>query len=133
MQKIALNRMQDRLSIVLNAKIRYAPWIFVGVALLILSDQTWAATGSCATPLTAATTTTPATWAEGCELMPLYDKLKTFLDGIFVKIAGIVAVVMGIGMGMAKSSIQPAAMGIAFGVVMLAMPNIVKSFFGALI
>lgn len=104
--------------------------LMLGFAALVFSDSAFALTANKDGVVCSAEV---ASKTEGCELFPLYQKINSFLNGIFLKIAGIVAVIMGIGVGMAKSSIQPAAMGIVFGVVTLALPSIMNNFFGALI
>lgn len=120
------------------------PIVVVGLICLSMVDTASAATGCKYTPTsgsgevpwtvnTTASDVENVAWSAGCELMPLYMKISAFVTGLFMKIAGIVATVVGIGMGMAKSSIAPAGMGLGFGVVMLSMPSVLKNFFGAII
>ncbi|TDR30279.1 TraA family conjugative transfer protein [Hydromonas duriensis] len=70
---------------------------------------------------------------DGAEFQSTYTMIKGWTTGYLGRAIAIASVLMGAGIGMAKSTIMPAAMGIAFALALTVGPSVVDGMMTAII
>jgi conjugal transfer pilus assembly protein TraA len=69
----------------------------------------------------------------GTEFTSLYDTLLGWVQGYLGKTIAIAAFIVGLGMGVAKSSPVPALIGVVFAMIIAYVPTVMSSITGALV
>jgi conjugal transfer pilus assembly protein TraA len=70
---------------------------------------------------------------EGSEFLSLVTKLKGWAGGSLGIALSLAAFIIGGLIGLAKSTLMPALVGVAFAIMFSVVPNVIVSMFGALI